>query len=120
MCGSEMLQAFGAARGGGGKAGIAHPKRPAYRKRDRATPDTPEEKRNRMKRKIVIAIAASALLLSQLAPTASAYEDPALYDFGREGAEVGGQPRCYLDAPDETLDKTFNLNRPACRPVIGR
>ena len=39
--------------------------------------------------------------------------DPAL-DFGRGGAEVPGQPACYMPAPDQTRRAEYSLNRPAC------
>jgi len=42
-----------------------------------------------------------------------AQNDPAL-DFGRGGAEVPGQPACYMPAPDQTRRTEYSLNRPAC------
>ena len=39
--------------------------------------------------------------------------DPA-WDYGRGGAEVPGQPACYMPPLNETHRKEYSLNRPAC------
>lgn len=50
-----------------------------------------------------------------LATTSAGQSDPA-WDFGRGGAEVPGQPACYLPAPSMTERKMYNLMRPSCFP----
>jgi len=52
---------------------------------------------------------------SALATTSAGQNDPA-WDFGRGGAEVPGQPACYLPAPSETMRKMYSLMRPSCVP----
>jgi hypothetical protein len=49
------------------------------------------------------------------AQSGSAQPDPA-WDFGRGGAEVPGQPACYLPAPNVTERKMYSLQRPSCYP----
>jgi hypothetical protein len=62
---------------------------------------------------IVVSPAASAQ--TALATTGAGQNDPA-WDYGRGGAEVPGQPACYLPAPSETMRKEYSLMRPACFP----
>jgi hypothetical protein len=50
-----------------------------------------------------------------LATTSAGQSDPA-WDFGRGGAEVQGQPECYMPAPSITQRKMYNLSRPSCFP----
>ena len=50
-----------------------------------------------------------------LATTGAGQNDPA-WDYGRGGAEVPGQPACYMPAPSETMRKEYSLARPACFP----
>lgn len=50
-----------------------------------------------------------------LATTSAGQSDPA-WDFGRGGAEVQGQPACYMPAPSMTERKMYNLSRPSCFP----
>ena len=52
---------------------------------------------------------------SALATTSAGQNDPA-WDYGRGGAEVPGQPACYLPAPSETMRKMYSLMRPSCFP----
>lgn len=49
------------------------------------------------------------------ATTSAGQSDPA-WDFGRGGAEVQGQPECYMPAPSITERKMYNLGRPSCFP----
>ena len=49
------------------------------------------------------------------ATTSAGQSDPA-WDFGRGGAEVPGQPACYMPAPSQTQRKMYNLSRPSCFP----
>ena len=49
------------------------------------------------------------------ATTGAGQSDPA-DDFGRGGAESGGQPACYMPAPDQTRKTMYNLQRPSCFP----
>jgi hypothetical protein len=70
---------------------------------------------------LAIGLTALALVVSPAAaPSAVRAEsgsqnDPA-WDYGRGGAEYGGQPACYMPAPGETQRKMYSLNRPACFP----
>ena len=73
----------------------------------------------RMMLGLAIAVVMLALSLtspqSALATTSAGQNDPA-WDFGRGGAEVPGQPACYLPAPSETMRKMYSLMRPSCFP----
>ena len=64
-----------------------------------------------------LAMAVLALTSPQpaFATTGAGQSDPA-WDYGRGGAEVPGQPACYLPAPGETQRKMYNLMRPSCSP----
>jgi hypothetical protein len=67
---------------------------------------------------IAIGLTAAALVVpTMIAPPAYAesgsQSDPA-DDFGRGGAEVNGQPACYMPAPDQTRRTMYSVNRPAC------
>jgi hypothetical protein len=53
---------------------------------------------------------------SALATTGAGQNDPA-WDYGRGGAEVPGQPACYMPAPSETMRKMYSLMRPSCFPA---
>ena len=53
--------------------------------------------------------------LPAYATTGAGQSDPA-DDFGRGGAETGGQPACYMPAPDQTRKTMYNLQRPSCFP----
>jgi hypothetical protein len=50
-----------------------------------------------------------------LAQTSGSQSDPA-WDYGRGGAEVPGQPACYMPAPGDPSRKMYSLNRPSCFP----
>ena len=45
----------------------------------------------------------------------AAQNDPA-WDYGRGGAEVPGQPACYLPSGSESNRKMYSLVRPSCVP----
>ena len=64
-----------------------------------------------------LAMAVLALTPSQpaFATTGAGQNDPA-WDYGRGGAEVPGQPACYMPAPSETMRKKYSLMRPSCFP----
>lgn len=64
-----------------------------------------------------LAMAVTTLVSPQpaFATTSGAQPDPA-WDFGRGGAEVQGQPACYLPAPNVTERKMYSLMRPSCYP----
>lgn len=68
---------------------------------------------------LVLGLSVTALTLaspqSALATTGAGQNDPA-WDYGRGGAEVPGQPACYMPAPSETMRKEYNLMRPSCFP----
>ena len=63
---------------------------------------------------LAIGVSPAAGPSAALAQSAS-QSDPA-WDYGRGGAEVPGQPACYMPAPSETMRKEYSLNRPACFP----
>jgi len=73
----------------------------------------------RMMLGLVLGLAVMALSLtspqSALATTSAGQNDPA-WDYGRGGAEVPGQPACYLPSPNETNRKMYSLMRPSCFP----
>jgi hypothetical protein len=64
-----------------------------------------------------LAMAVLALTSAQpaFATTGPGQNDPA-WDYGRGGAEVPGQPACYMPAPSETMRKMYSLMRPSCFP----
>ena len=70
---------------------------------------------------LTIGLTALAIVVSPAAAPQSALAqsgsqaDPA-WDYGRGGAEVPGQPACYLPPLNETIRKEYSLNRPACFP----
>ena len=68
---------------------------------------------------LVLGLSVTALSLASpqaaLATTGPGQNDPA-WDYGRGGAEVPGQPACYLPAPSETMRKMYSLMRPSCFP----
>jgi hypothetical protein len=63
---------------------------------------------------LAIAISPATAPQSALAQSGS-QNDPA-WDYGRGGAEVPGQPACYLPPGSETMRKEYSLYRPACFP----
>ena len=67
----------------------------------------------------VLGLAAAILALTSPQPafatTSGAQPDPA-WDFGRGGAEVQGQPECYLPAPNVTERRMYSMMRPSCYP----
>ena len=67
----------------------------------------------------VLLVVTVALVLTSPQPafatTSGARPDPA-WDFGRGGAEVPGQPECYLPAPNVTERKMYSMMRPSCFP----
>jgi hypothetical protein len=62
-----------------------------------------------------LAISPAAAPGTALATTGAGQSDPA-WDYGRGGAEVPGQPACYMPAPSDTTQKMYNLARPSCFP----
>jgi hypothetical protein len=68
---------------------------------------------------LVLGLSVTALALTSAQPafatTGGAQNDPA-WDYGRGGAEVPGQPACYMPAPSETMRKEYSLMRPSCFP----
>jgi hypothetical protein len=72
-----------------------------------------------MRRKLALAAISALSAVSLFAATVAAYENPQEVDFGREGAEVPGQPACYVEAPDHTRKTNYNLYRPACHRHLG-
>jgi hypothetical protein len=79
----------------------------------------------RLRRRATLGLAIGLTAVSLVVPTiiapapafaeSGAQNDPA-WDFGRGGAEVPGQPACYMPAGSETMRKEYSLNRPACFP----
>lgn len=72
----------------------------------------------RLRRNMMLGIAIGVTAVTLIAPMPAFAEsgsqnDPA-WDFGRGGAEVPGQPACYMPAPDQTRRAEYSLNRPAC------
>jgi len=63
---------------------------------------------------LAVVVSPAAAPSAALAQSAS-QSDPA-WDYGRGGAEVPGQPACYMPAPSQTMKKEYSLNRPACFP----
>lgn len=64
---------------------------------------------------LAVVISPAAAPSTALATTSGSQSDPA-WDYGRGGAEVAGQPACYLPAPSQTMRKMYSLNRPSCFP----
>jgi hypothetical protein len=64
---------------------------------------------------LAIAVSPAAAPQAVSAQSSAAQNDPA-WDYGRGGAEVPGQPACYLPAGSETMRKMYSLMRPACFP----
>ena len=64
---------------------------------------------------LTIAVSPAAAPQAVQATTGAGQNDPA-WDYGRGGAEVPGQPACYMPAPSETMRKEYSLMRPACFP----
>lgn len=64
---------------------------------------------------LAIAMSPAAAPQAAQATTSAGQSDPA-WDFGRGGAEVPGQPACYMPAPSQTERKMYNLSRPSCFP----
>lgn len=75
--------------------------------------------RRRMALGLTIGLTALSIVVSPAAAPqtvvaqSGAQNDPA-WDYGRGGAEVPGQPACYLPPLNETHRKNYSLNRPAC------
>ena len=63
-----------------------------------------------------LAIAVMALTSPQTALAQSGSQNDPAWDYGRGGAEVPGQPACYMPAPSDTNRKEYSLNRPSCFP----
>lgn len=64
---------------------------------------------------LTIAFTPAAAPSTALASTGAGQNDPA-WDYGRGGAEVPGQPACYLPPGDVTQRKEYSLMRPSCFP----
>ncbi|MFN8526396.1 MAG: hypothetical protein U0821_25125 [Chloroflexota bacterium] len=66
----------------------------------------------------VAGFAALSMLIGGASVTSTAYADWSgdqwQHDYGHQGAEVPGQPPCFLPAPDQTRKREYNLQRPAC------
>ena len=63
-----------------------------------------------------LAIVVSPAAAPQAALAQSAGQNDPAWDYGRGGAEVPGQPACYMPAGSETMKKEYSLMRPACFP----
>jgi hypothetical protein len=64
---------------------------------------------------LTLAISPAAAPQTALATTGGGQNDPS-WDYGRGGAEVPGQPACYMPAPSETMKREYSLVRPSCFP----
>jgi hypothetical protein len=64
---------------------------------------------------LAIAVSPAAAPRAVSAQSSAAQNDPA-WDFGRGGAEVPGQPACYMPSPGEPTRKMYSLMRPSCFP----
>jgi hypothetical protein len=80
---------------------------------------TPRGSGTRIVLGLAAGLAAMVLTLTASQPafatTGAGQNDPA-WDYGRGGAEVPGQPACYLPAPSESMRKMYSLMRPSCFP----
>ena len=63
-----------------------------------------------------LAMAVLALTSPQSALAQSGSQNDPAWDYGRGGAEVPGQPACYMPAASDTMRKEYSLNRPSCFP----
>ncbi len=64
---------------------------------------------------LTLALSPAAAPQTVVATTGAGQNDPA-WDFGRGGAEVPGQPACYLPSGNQTNRKMYSLVRPSCFP----
>lgn len=64
---------------------------------------------------LTLVLSPAAAPQSALATTSAGQNDPA-WDFGRGGAEVPGQPACYVPSGNDTNRKMYSLSRPSCFP----
>lgn len=64
---------------------------------------------------VMLALSPVAAPQPALATTGAGQNDPA-WDFGRGGAEVPGQPACYMPSPGGPTLKMYSLVRPSCFP----
>ena len=63
-----------------------------------------------------LTIAVTPAVAPQAALAQSGSQNDPAWDYGRGGAEVPGQPACYMPAPSETMRKKYSLMRPSCFP----